>query len=149
MVWGRGFMVVTSWFCQDLSNMNCKKKTLKVDTIDENSGKSSKTLAKSLEYVRCHRPAYVLLENVAKKTTGDILTVRLQSLGYVAHPYFINSAAFGTPQSRTRLYVIAVDPLQVTLLAGPTQWTTWLQVCVTWFGGQSVGCLYLVQIRID
>ncbi len=107
--------------------MNCKRKILDVDTIDENSGKSSKTLAKSLEYVRRHRPAYVLLENVAKRATGGILTMRLQGLGYVVQAYFINSAAFGTPQSRTRLYVIAIDPLQVTMFAGPTHWTTWLQ----------------------
>ena len=107
--------------------MNCKRKALNVDTIDETSGRSSKTLAKSLDYVKHYRPAYVLLENVAKKITADVLVTQLQALGYKVQPYFVNSVAFGVPQSRTRLYVVAVDPLQVTILAPPAQWTVWLQ----------------------
>ncbi|CAK9030575.1 Modification methylase ScrFIB (M.ScrFI-B) (M.ScrFIB) (Cytosine-specific methyltransferase ScrFIB), partial [Durusdinium trenchii] len=80
------------------------------------SGMSSRTLAKSLEYIRHHRPAYVILENVANKGTERILSLELRKLSYVTQGLFINSCSFGLPQSRTRLYMLAVDPYQVDLI---------------------------------
>ena len=109
---------------------------------------SSKTLHKSLEYIRTHRPvcgsapqrslrwlkslsitrsqAYVVLENVAKRGTDVLLSRELTQLSYTVQGYLINSAAFGVPQSRSRLYMLAVDPLQLDVLHGPEQWTVWL-----------------------
>lgn len=66
--------------------------------------------------------AIVLLENVASKATERVLAAELGKLSYAAQGLFINSSSFGVPQSRTRLYMLAVDPSQVELLCDPSEW---------------------------
>lgn len=58
----------------------------------------------------------------------------LHKLSYYAQAYFTNSSSWGVPQSRTRLFIIALDPGQIdfpdpacgheTVVA---QWTSWLK----------------------
>ena len=116
---------------------------------------SSRTLAASLRYIEtkrpvevsvrpscgtnlCHKPvsqkAYVLLENIAKKLTAEVVVSSLQKLSYLAQAFFTNSASWGVPQSRTRLFIIALDPVQVDLAESIStqetiadQWASWLK----------------------
>ena len=71
--------------------------------------------------------AYLILENVAKKKTETVLTSSLKKLSYVAQSFFIQSASFGIPQSRTRLYVVGVDPAQVHIQKSPAEWSHMLE----------------------
>ena len=66
--------------------------------------------------------AVVLIENVAKVETGKIVGEALRSMGYVTRAYFINSASFGLPQSRTRLFVMAILPQKLALVQHPDSW---------------------------
>ena len=70
---------------------------------------------------RVHNPQ-VFLENLAKQTTAQIVSKLLCSLGYVVLAQANNAAYFGTPSSRSRLYVAAVFPGKVKLLAPPQEW---------------------------
>ncbi|MDR0564741.1 MAG: DNA (cytosine-5-)-methyltransferase [Azoarcus sp.] len=59
-----------------------------------------------------HKPKYVLLENVRGFTTHDkgrtfkTVIERLNALGYEIEPLLLNSALFGVPQNRVRLYLV-------------------------------------------
>ncbi|CAK8994141.1 unnamed protein product [Durusdinium trenchii] len=112
--------------CQDLSTLNVARKELTLD-IDEQSGMSSKTLVKSLEYVQEKKPAYIIIENVARKNTADTVLSALRRIGYECVAVFTNSASFGVPQSRTRLYIAGVWPAKVKIIHGPEQWIQWLE----------------------
>ena len=68
-----------------------------------------------------------MLENVAKKETAAILQPKLRELGYVTRCFFINSAAFALPQSRARLYCIAVHPSKVAFRVDPSEWKDQLE----------------------
>ena len=70
----------------------------------------------------------VVIENIAKRATAEIATRELRALGYSAAAFFANSASFGVPQSRTRLYILGVDPDQCEILDGPEQWAEWMEV---------------------
>lgn len=112
--------------CQDLSNLNVSRKSLSLN-ITEESGMSSRTLSQSLKYIKSKRPAFVVLENVSKKKTGEIVCAELTQMGYICCCLFANSSSYGVPQSRSRLYVAAVCADQVHVEHGPLQWIQWLQ----------------------
>ena len=111
---------------------------------------SSRTLSKSLEYIKLKRPAHapvvlsqfqvqpnssscqqleamVILENIQKKGTEQVVSQELSKLQYVVQAFFANSASFGLPQSRSRLFVLAVDPAQCSIIHGPGEWRKWLE----------------------
>lgn len=71
---------------------------------------------------------WVVLENVAKRPTADVLSQQLHRLGYVCQCIMANSCSFGVPQSRTRLYLMAIDPLQAEVTQPPERWVRLLQV---------------------
>lgn len=107
------------------------------------SGKSSQTLAASLRYIKNKRPApppavslrrspfwnqaIVILENVLKRSTEFLLVKELQQLSYVVQGFNVNSFSFAVPQSRSRLYVIAVDPCRLEIVASPEKWVEYAQ----------------------
>ena len=64
----------------------------------------------------------MVLENAAKRKTTEVLLAEMEKIGYVAKCIFVNSFAFGVPQSRTRLYLLAVDPLQTNMVLDPSTW---------------------------
>ena len=72
-----------------------------------------------------------MIENVQKKETEQIVTAALQEMDYVTQAFFASSASFGLPQSRTRLYVLAVDPGQCHIIHGPETWKVWLEAGAT------------------
>jgi site-specific DNA-cytosine methylase len=70
----------------------------------------------------------VVLENVFKKAVVRIVVVKLRGLGYVTCAVVSNGYHMGgTPGSRTRIFVGAVDPGQVTILHPPRQWISWMR----------------------
>lgn len=71
--------------------------------------------------------AIVALENVAKVRTAAVLHSALRDLGYITRCFFINSASFGCPQSRTRLYCLAVRADRVTCKIHPDAWADQLE----------------------
>ena len=74
-----------------------------------------------------HAQVMVILENVHKRATEDIVTAELQKLNYVTQAFTANSASYGLPQSRTRLYILAIDASQAEIIHGPPQWRMWLE----------------------
>ena len=80
--------------------------------------------------------AVTLLENVAKVETGISVQKALRQKGYVTRAFFINSSAFQLPQSRTRLYIVAVNPRRLRFVQDPATWAGDLEaghVCI-WAG---------------
>ena len=71
-------------------------------------------VAHSLDYVRVHLPRLVLLENVVGLTYTQHrpllawILVALQDLGYECYHKVLNTAHFGIPQRRERLYIVAI-----------------------------------------
>ncbi|CAE8637209.1 unnamed protein product, partial [Polarella glacialis] len=112
--------------CQDRSSLNRYKKPLEINNITSQSGGSSTTLAASLTYIKDFRPKLVLIENTHSKKYGRVVLAAMRDLQYVARLYIINSRTFRAPESRTRVFCVAVDPSQVTLAWPPAQWASWL-----------------------
>ena len=71
--------------------------------------------------------AYLILENVARKNTAAILRKEIDQMGYISVCIMANSFTFGVPQSRSRLYLLAVCPVQVVVMHGPEKWVVWLE----------------------
>ena len=69
----------------------------------------------------------IILENVRKRKTEEVVIGELQALGYTAQGFYCNTASFGLCQSRNRLYVLAVDSEQCKIVHGPKQWLQWMK----------------------
>jgi DNA (cytosine-5)-methyltransferase 1 len=87
--------------CQDISSNNQHKRGL--------SGAKSGLFYQAIRVVGELRPRYVLLENVADllvRGMGDVLG-ELAAIGYDAEWECLPAAAFGLPQPRWRVFVVA------------------------------------------
>lgn len=69
----------------------------------------------------------MLMENVARVQTGKVVQEQLEKLGYCCQCVYTNAAAFGVPQSRTRVYIFGALVGKVKFLHGPTQWCHFLE----------------------
>ena len=71
-------------------------------------------VAHSLDYIRVHLPQLVFFENVVGMTHAQHrpllawILVTLQELGYETHHKILNTAHFGIPHRRERLYIVAI-----------------------------------------
>ena len=74
----------------------------------------------------------MVLENIQKRGTEQVVSEELSKLQYVVQAFFANSASFGLPQSRSRLFVLAVDPAQCAIIHGPGEWRRWLEDWTGW-----------------
>ena len=81
----------------------------------------------------------VILENVAKKSTAEIVSQELTDANYETRTFFANSASFGVPQSRKRLYIVGVARDKVTLVHPSSQWSKWMKDFMEWAGMVGVG----------
>ena len=77
---------------------------------------------------------FVILENVQKRETENIVVDELMKLNYTVQAFYANSSSFGLPQSRTRLYVLAVDSEQCKIVHGPDQWQVWMEASFQFYG---------------
>ncbi|KAI9682731.1 MAG: DNA methyltransferase Dim-2 [Trizodia sp. TS-e1964] len=99
--------------CQGFSNANQNKKS-------ENSLRNISLVASVASYVDFYRPKYALLENVTGMANRDPkaqdknvfaqLLCALVGMGYQVQQFNIDSWSFGSPQSRSRLFVSVAAP---------------------------------------
>lgn len=65
--------------------------------------------------IKCHRPKYVLLENVANLkghdhgNTWKTIKEKLDNLGYDVKSEILSPHQFGIPQHRKRIYIVCID----------------------------------------
>ncbi|KAH7390665.1 hypothetical protein BKA66DRAFT_580830 [Pyrenochaeta sp. MPI-SDFR-AT-0127] len=97
-------ILVAGFVCKDLSRMNNNGKDL------DDDGESGDTWRAVYKYVERFRPSIVLLENVkAKRTTWDDVTSRWRHIGYEAAWLYCDTKNYYLPQTRERMYMIAID----------------------------------------
>lgn len=84
----------------------------------ESSERSRVTMSCVLRYADAHHPDMMIVENVVEAskwgpardgTTFQWWLTQIKNMGYSARPMFLNSAAFGVPQMRDRMYVVCWD----------------------------------------
>lgn len=94
-------VIVGGFPCQDISSNNQYKTGI--------SGQQSGLFAEAIRVVRDLRPRYVVLENVADLLVRGMGTVlgELAALGFDADWECLPAAAFGAPQPRWRVFLIA------------------------------------------
>ena len=118
---------VAGWVCRDVSTMNHHRKPLLPGTDprvkDGSAGESSTTLESSIEYVRMHRPALVILENLVNKCSVEIVRMAFRRLGsYTVIILLMDSRTMGACMSRRRLYAVAVNTHKLQLVTPIEEW---------------------------
>ena len=119
---------VAGWLCRDVSTMNHhRNKPLLPGTDprvrDGSAGESSNTLESSIEYIRLHRPAIVILENVVNKRSVALVQEAFKRIGgYTLIVLLIDSRTMGVCMSRRRLYAVAVNTMRLQLVTPIEEW---------------------------
>jgi len=97
-------ILIAGFVCKDLSRMNNKGKSI------DDDGESGDTWRAIYTYADRFRPTLVLLENVkAKKNTWDDVVERWAKIGYEAQWTYCDTKNFYLPQTRERMYMVAVE----------------------------------------
>ena len=97
-------ILIAGFVCKDLSRMNNYGKDLDGD------GESGDTWRAVYTYVKRFRPSIVLLENVkAKTSTWDDVVSRWDKIGYEATWVYCDTKNYYLPQTRERMYMMAVE----------------------------------------
>jgi site-specific DNA-cytosine methylase len=97
-------MFIGGFVCKDLSSLNSYKKD-----IDEN-GQTGETWKAMLEYSRKNRPTIVLIENVrGEKKIWEYIVSEWAAAGYEATWHYRDTKDYYLPQTRLRMYMIAVN----------------------------------------
>ena len=104
--------------CKDLSSENPNCSASKGNPLSGN-GTSSTTFLGSMSYVRVHRPALVMMENVTgMDDTGDddsqlsnlqIAMNCFEAIGYLTFRATVSAHNYFLPQTRHRMYVLALS----------------------------------------
>ncbi|KAF8680902.1 C-5 cytosine-specific DNA methylase [Rhizoctonia solani] len=95
-------LLVAGTSCVDFSNLNNAR--LGIDA----GGESSNTFHGMLNWVKRHRPAVVILENVCSAPWKEIV-LKLESIDYAAQPARFDTKQYYIPHTRTRGYCVAFD----------------------------------------
>ncbi|KAF2853893.1 hypothetical protein T440DRAFT_515377 [Plenodomus tracheiphilus IPT5] len=103
-------ILVAGFVCKDLSRLNNNGRTLK------DGGESGDTWLAIYTYAMRFRPSIVLLENVmsTSKMWADVVS-QWDKIDYEAEWLFCDTKNYYLPQTRTRMYMIAVDRRQSRL----------------------------------
>ncbi|KAI4612008.1 hypothetical protein J4E80_007460 [Alternaria sp. BMP 0032] len=97
-------ILIAGFVCKDLSRMNNKGKTL------DDGGESGDTWRAIYTYAERFRPSLVLLENVKnEKKTWDDVVKRWAKIGYEAQWTYCDTKNFYLPQTRERMYMVAIE----------------------------------------
>jgi site-specific DNA-cytosine methylase len=97
-------VLVAGFTCKDLSRLNAKGKTL------EDGGESGDTWLAVYTYAERFRPSIVLLENVkSERATWDDVVSRWDKIGYEAAWLFCDTKRYYLPQTRERMYMVAIE----------------------------------------
>ncbi|KAL1606716.1 hypothetical protein SLS60_004123 [Paraconiothyrium brasiliense] len=97
-------ILVAGFSCKNLSRQNNHQKSLK------ENGESGETWMAVYEYSRRFRPSVVLLENVkSKASTWDDVVSQWSKIGYEAKWLYCDTKRYYLPQTRERMYMIAIE----------------------------------------
>ncbi|KAF1836344.1 hypothetical protein BDW02DRAFT_616202 [Decorospora gaudefroyi] len=117
-------MLVAGFVCKDLSRMNTKSKEL------TDGGESGDTWLAVYTYAQRFRPSIVLLENVkAQKLIWNDVVLRWDNIGYEAAWVYCDTKNYYLPQTRERMYMIAIERKHFGKNVGPaaSQWRDLMQ----------------------
>ncbi|KAJ8114408.1 hypothetical protein OPT61_g3697 [Boeremia exigua] len=97
-------ILIAGFVCKDLSSLNSSKKTV------DDQGETGDTWRAIYYYAKRFRPRIVLLENVKsdKKVWDDVVS-RWSRIGYEAAWVYCDTKKYYLPQTRERMYMIAID----------------------------------------
>ncbi|ORY68764.1 uncharacterized protein BCR38DRAFT_406664 [Pseudomassariella vexata] len=94
--------------------------------LDE-GGESDTTFFSMLLYAKKYRPSMIILENVSGAPWKDARDVWLRGIGYTAEIIALDTKDFYMPQTRKRMYLVAMDMQAfpgIDLTQVVTQWQT-------------------------
>ncbi|KAJ5988617.1 C-5 cytosine methyltransferase [Penicillium waksmanii] len=98
-------LLIAGTSCVDFSNLNNNKKEL----AETGKGESSKTFFGLLNYVRKHKPAILILENVkAKPKVWEAMADHYNTHGYATEIIDVDTKNFYLPQTRQRRYMVCI-----------------------------------------
>jgi hypothetical protein len=97
-------ILVAGFVCKDLSSLNSKRKTV------DDQGETGDTWRAIYHYAKHFQPGIVLLENVKNvgKVWDDVVS-RWSKIEYEAVWMYCDSKAYYVPQTRERMYMIAIN----------------------------------------
>jgi site-specific DNA-cytosine methylase len=97
-------ILVAGFVCKDLSSLNSRKKTV------DDQGETGDTWRAIYFYAKRFQPSIVLLENVrSDKSVWDDVVSRWSKIGYDAAWVYCDTKNYYLPQTRERMYMIAVN----------------------------------------
>ncbi|KAF2271565.1 uncharacterized protein EI97DRAFT_387612 [Westerdykella ornata] len=100
-------ILVVGFVCKDLSRLNNHQRSL------EDGGESGDTWAAVRAYAEKFRPSVVLVENVASTTTfWNGFKERWHAIGYECAWLYRDTKNYYLPQTRKRMYMVAIDKHQ-------------------------------------
>ena len=120
-------LYIAGFVCKARSRLNSKASQNKgcVQAGAASTGKSFRSVA---EYIKKHRPAGVVLENLqtllesgeeGALPDSDYITQFLQCLGYLAQAFFMDARSYGSIPRRERVFWVAIlseDPSKLELV---------------------------------
>lgn len=81
-----------------------------------------------IDCVECHRPDFAVVENVVEFADWQLFPVwkkALRTLGYQVSGHVVNSAHFGVPQARVRMFIVCTKSKNKFRLKNPKkEWIT-------------------------
>ncbi|KAF9696594.1 hypothetical protein EKO04_005577 [Ascochyta lentis] len=97
-------ILIAGFVCKDLSSLNSRKKTV------DDQGETGDTWRAIYYYAKRFQPSIVLLENVRsdKNVWNDVVS-RWSKIGYEAAWVYCDTKNYYLPQTRERMYMIAIN----------------------------------------
>lgn len=100
-------MLIAGFVCKDLSRLNSRQKGL------EEGGESGDTWSAVYNYTKRFRPSIVLIENVVNvKSFWNTFEEKWSKIGYTSKWLYRDTKNYYLPQTRLRMYMIAIDKTQ-------------------------------------
>lgn len=97
-------ILIPGFVCKDLSSLNSQKKAV------DDQGETGDTWRAIYFYAKRFQPGIVLLENVkSDKRVWDDVVSRWSKIGYEAAWVYANTKNYYLPQTRQRMYMIAIS----------------------------------------
>ena len=129
--------------CRDLSRMNRLSPKDMDAILSAESGKSSRTFHGSLKYLEINKPGISFLENTLHRRALKVMIDLVLKLGYLVLPIITNSRHWGLLSSRTRMYLLLLDPSQYELRVPMKEWVGILEQFATCMPRQSLDDILL------
>ncbi|KAF2195509.1 hypothetical protein K469DRAFT_649543 [Zopfia rhizophila CBS 207.26] len=100
-------MLIGGFVCRDLSRLNNRQKSLEAE------GESGDTWNAMYNYTKVFRPSIVLIENVSATTAfWNTFKPRWDEIGYESEWLILDTKNYYLPQTRQRMYMVAIQRTQ-------------------------------------